>query len=126
MSKKVYVCHIDELPEVASKGIKTGETFYPSHLLVKKNQELFVYQNRCPHTGAPMEWKPDQFLDFDNDFIQCALHGALFRIETGECLRGPCLGKSLEKEQVMLEEGRIYFIKRDSDTDRPLRSVSSG
>jgi nitrite reductase/ring-hydroxylating ferredoxin subunit len=119
---KFYICDLEELSEntdqeITSKGIKTGETFYPSHFLVKKNRELFVYKNSCPHTGAPMEWKPDQYLDFENAFIQCALHGALFRIETGECLRGPCLGKSLKKHEVSVENGKIYFFPGDNDAD---------
>ena len=114
---KVYICDIEELPEVASKGIKLDESFYPSHFLVKKKQAIFVYQNRCPHTGAPMEWKPDQYLDHENAFIQCALHGALFKIETGECLRGPCLGKFLKSGEVSVENGRIYFLPRECSTD---------
>jgi len=27
--------------------------------------------------------------------IQCATHGALFLIESGECIAGPCAGQSL-------------------------------
>lgn len=115
--EQFYVCDLKELPEIASKGIKTSESFYPSHFLVKKNQEVFVYQNRCPHTGAPLEWKPDHYLDYENAFIQCALHGALFKIETGECLRGPCLGKSLKQQEVILENDKIYFLLGDSGTD---------
>jgi nitrite reductase/ring-hydroxylating ferredoxin subunit len=29
--------------------------------------------------------------------IQCAHHGALFLIENGECVTGPCAGQSLRK-----------------------------
>jgi nitrite reductase/ring-hydroxylating ferredoxin subunit len=28
--------------------------------------------------------------------IQCATHGALFLIESGECVAGPCAGQSLQ------------------------------
>ena len=39
--------------------------------------------------------QPDQFLDPSNSLIQCATHGALFLIENGECVAGPCAGQSL-------------------------------
>ncbi|MNT92136.1 hypothetical protein D3C72_2333610 [compost metagenome] len=42
-----------------------------------------------------MEWLPDQFLDSSGSLIQCATHGALFLIESGECVAGPCAGESL-------------------------------
>jgi nitrite reductase/ring-hydroxylating ferredoxin subunit len=53
------------------------------------------YLNRCPHRGLPLNWLPDQFLDADGIHIQCANHGALFRIADGYCLAGPCAGSRL-------------------------------
>lgn len=37
---------------------------------------------------------PNLFLDVTGELIQCGLQGALFRIDTGECVHGPlpCLG----------------------------------
>jgi len=49
----------------------------------------------CPHRGVPLEWQPDQFLDPSASLIQCATHGALFLIESGECVAGPCAGQFL-------------------------------
>lgn len=65
---------------------------------------LHLYRNRCPHTGAPLNWRPDTFLTPEGDLIQCALHGALFRIEDGLCLHGPCQGRHLAKLELP-EEG---------------------
>lgn len=56
---------------------------------------MYVYANRCPHRGVALEWQPDEFLDTSASLIQCATHGALFLIESGECVAGPCEGKSL-------------------------------
>ncbi|WP_148053418.1 Rieske 2Fe-2S domain-containing protein, partial [Pseudomonas fluorescens] len=50
---------------------------------------------RCPHRGVGLEWHHDQFLDPSNSLIQCATHGALFLIEDGECVAGPCVGQAL-------------------------------
>ena len=78
--------------------------------VVRKDEILAAYRNHCPHTGAPLEWLPDQFLDLDNNFIQCAIHGALFRPEDGYCLRGPCVGQSLEPLTLEVVDGRIRVL----------------
>lgn len=39
--------------------------------------------------------------------IQCATHGALFEIETGHCIAGPCLGQNLQKIPYLLDNGLI-------------------
>lgn len=77
--------------------------------LVRKAGSLYAYRNGCPHTGATLEWLPHRFLDADGELIQCGLHGALFRIATGECLRGPCLGDSLETLPIEILDGQIYL-----------------
>lgn len=62
---------------------------------VRRDGVAYFYINRCPHRGIPLEWQPDQFLDSSASLIQCATHGALFLIESGECIAGPCAGQSL-------------------------------
>ncbi|WP_018275769.1 Rieske (2Fe-2S) protein [Teredinibacter turnerae] len=63
---------------------------------VKRDGEIFAYINSCPHLGIPLEWQENNFLDDDGELIQCATHGALFLIETGECISGPCNGEHLQ------------------------------
>jgi nitrite reductase/ring-hydroxylating ferredoxin subunit len=86
------LCHSDEIAEGKSKGFQLNETFL---FAVKKRSQIYIYQNSCPHLGIQLEWQPDEFLDIDASMIQCSSHGALFRIEDGMCLLGPCLGQSL-------------------------------
>ena len=77
---------------------------------VRRGELLMAYKNSCPHTGVNLEWQPDQFLDLSNSYIQCATHGALFRLEDGYCLRGPCAGDALEPVEVRLEAGQVVLI----------------
>ncbi len=100
------IISIDELAEGEAKGFEVGEN---SYLLVRRNGELFAYINRCPHRGVRLEWQPDQFLDYEKQFIQCSTHGALFTIETGLCVAGPCPGKRLESIPVKVEAGRVLI-----------------
>lgn len=68
-----------------------------------------AYCNRCPHTGATLEWLPDRLLTADGALIQGGLHGALFPIETGECIRGSCLGQALSPVAVVLDGGKVWL-----------------
>jgi nitrite reductase/ring-hydroxylating ferredoxin subunit len=56
-----------------------------------------------------LNWMPDQFLDLEGRYIQCATHGALFRFEDGLCLAGPCPGKRLEPVPFNLVGSKIYI-----------------
>ena len=95
------VCSLAELPEGSSRGfsIQTGDA-REDIFLVHKNGQVSAYLNSCPHTGGPLDWLPDKFLNLDGDLIQCASHDALFRIEDGVCIAGPCAGRSLSRLRV--------------------------
>jgi len=98
------LCHSDEIAEGKSKGFQIGEVFL---FAVKKHGQVHIYENSCPHLGIQLEWQEHEFLDIDASMIQCSSHGALFRIEDGECLLGPCQGQSLVKIDFTLEQGII-------------------
>lgn len=107
-ARKTYsLCALDEFPDPGSRGfdIDLGEDQPFRLFVVRKGEVLAAYKNACPHTGAPLEWLPDQFFDLDYSFIQCAIHGALFRPEDGYCLRGPCVGRKLESLPLMIKAG---------------------
>lgn len=88
------LCAPDEVAEGQSRGFEiAGEKLFA----VRKDGQLYAYRNRCPHRGIPLEWLPDQFLDTSASLIQCATHGALFLIESGECVAGPCAGQALQR-----------------------------
>jgi nitrite reductase/ring-hydroxylating ferredoxin subunit len=66
-----------------------------------------IYVNACPHLGVPLDWAPDRFLSSDGKHIVCSMHGALFEIETGLCLQGPCAGDHLEVVPFTVQDGEI-------------------
>ncbi len=79
----------------------------PGLILVRRGGRVYAYDNRCPHTGAPLDWTPGHFLDATGEHILCALHGARFRIEDGACLGGPCRGEGLRPRRVREVDGRL-------------------
>jgi len=82
-------------PDSRSFTVKNREGTKLEIFVVSKNGHLTAWLNQCPHKGMPLEWQPDEFLDDDGENIICATHGALFDIEDGSCLGGPCRGQGL-------------------------------
>lgn len=102
----ITLCPIDEIEESTSKGFEVERNYM---FAVKKDDQIFLYWNRCPHLGTPLEWLEDKFLDNDNALIQCSTHGALFVIDTGECIHGPCHGRSLQAIPFSIEDGNLVI-----------------
>lgn len=77
--------------------------------VVKKNGRCYAYRNNCPHAGAPLNWNLNEFLTYDKEYLLCSLHGALFEIETGRCVDGPCKGDRLTAVPFEIVGGRIVI-----------------
>lgn len=107
MTDRIEICQIDDIPEGKSKGFNVADR---AVFVVKKNGSCYAYQNACPHLGVELEWTEDEFLDPDGELIQCHLHGALFNIEDGACISGPCEGDHLTLCQTAIENNRLYLI----------------
>lgn len=98
------LCRSEDIPERGSKGFELeGLQLFG----VRKRGQVYLYENRCPHVGLPLNWQPDQFLDIDAELILCSSHGALFQIENGRCVAGPCPGRSLNPVQYREDNGNI-------------------
>ena len=52
--------------------------------------KLVAYINRCAHVPVEMDWQPGQFLDHDQRWIVCSIHGATYEPANGRCVGGPC------------------------------------
>jgi nitrite reductase/ring-hydroxylating ferredoxin subunit len=95
-----------DIPENGSKGFeRNGEKYFA----VKKDNTVYIYKNSCPHIGVALEWVEDQFLDSSHTMIQCANHGALFVIESGACVAGPCSGQSLTAVKFSIQNDLIFL-----------------
>jgi len=104
------LCRLSDIPDGGSKGFTFGEGAGAFEMFVtRKGERVYAYENSCPHTGGPLDWTPDKFIDGDSGHILCATHGALFRVETGECLAGPCAGDWLRALRVDIEGDEIVL-----------------
>jgi nitrite reductase/ring-hydroxylating ferredoxin subunit len=103
------LCWLEEPADGATREFlyATREGRRERGFLVCMGGKIHAYRNACPHVRAPLNGQPNQFLDVEGRYILCSLHGALFGIEDGLCVAGPCRGQGLEKLAVRWEEGRI-------------------
>lgn len=109
------LCALADLDDPGSRGVSLCTPTGALELfLVRRAGDVYAYRNSCPHTGAPLDWTPHRFLDPEGELIQCVMHGALFQIETGECLQGPCRGDSLQPLQVTVREGQVFLLSAAS------------
>ncbi len=100
----ISVLNVDDIDEGTSKGLDVNNLYM---FAVKKDDRVHLYWNRCPHLGTPLEWEEDRFLDADGALIQCSTHGALFQIEDGHGLAGPCKGKHLQSVPFIIDNGMV-------------------
>ena len=107
----VALCRIEALWEKRTLGfeIPFGETTREI-LLVADGDHVRGYVDRCPHRGTPLAWTPDRYLDSRGEHLICATHGALFRIDDGHCIAGPCRGEALTPVEVRVEGGEVFVV----------------
>ena len=91
--------------------MKQGERYVPA-FAVKFDGKPYAYLNQCAHIAMEMDWQPGQFFDFDQRFIMCATHAALYEPSTGVCVDGPCAGKKLIPVALRLDNGIYYAPQR--------------
>jgi nitrite reductase/ring-hydroxylating ferredoxin subunit len=104
------ICALDELADPGAKGFRMGSGDWPLRgFVVRSGPQLRAYVNYCPHAGFPLDAQPGVFLTSDAALILCAMHGALFEIETGRCVSGPCMGRGLRPLPVHVEDGRVVL-----------------
>ena len=104
------ICALHELADPGAKGFTMGEGEWPLRgFVVRRGDDVRAYVNHCPHAGFPLNWTPDGFLAPEAPLILCVMHGALFEIEGGACVSGPCQGKALRPLPVRVERGYVLL-----------------
>ena len=104
----VTLCALDVIADGAARNfvLQIGEAFFHG-FVVRKGGAVVGYVDRCPHQGLPLAKVLDGYLTPDGSLITCAWHGALFRIDDGACIGGPCPGAKLTPWPVVVDGGFI-------------------
>lgn len=75
--------------------------------VVRRGDGVVGYVDRCPHAGVPLAQTLDDYLTPAGDLIACSWHGALFTLDEGLCVGGPCLGQRLGAWPVAVVDGVV-------------------
>ena len=60
--KENFLCKITELTDPDSRGFSVKiKRKMTDIFIVRKGDQVFGYENNCPHAQAPLEWSTDQF-----------------------------------------------------------------
>lgn len=110
------LCRPEEIADGTARGFVLGQRAARQEVLVHRHgQDLRAYVNACPHVGTPLDWQPDRFMSPDGRHLQCATHGALFRVEDGLCVAGPCRGRRLTPVAVRLVDGLVQLVEEGGE-----------
>lgn len=106
------LCHRDDVAIGAARGFLPAPGARRKIIVLNRGEGRFLaYWDACPHYtgGTPMAWRADAYLSGDGRHLSCHAHGALFDIETGDCIDGPCLGRRLTRVPlVMAPDGMLH------------------
>ena len=105
LEREIALCNLDDLEEQQAIELSIDDRRL---FAIRQDNQLHAYWNICPHLGIPLNWAPDRFLDLDKTLIQCSSHGALFHIDSGECIAGPCTGDHLQQVELRIDGDSIY------------------
>jgi nitrite reductase/ring-hydroxylating ferredoxin subunit len=101
---------VDEIPLPGVKEVfvasATGGFFV---ILARTEHGIRAFHNECPHAGRPLNYAPNKFLLSPFGHLVCAVHGAEFVLDNGECVAGPCFGQHLRALPVRVENGEIHL-----------------
>lgn len=108
-----FLCSVEDIPEGGSRAFVVRVSDIAQDIfLVRREHDVVAYSNSCPHTKGPLDWVPGQFLNLAGDLIQCATHDALFRIEDGLCISGPCAGQSLLPVPIRIANHSVWLVQK--------------
>jgi nitrite reductase/ring-hydroxylating ferredoxin subunit len=89
-----------------------GDARY-SLILARRGENVFAYENRCPHANSPME-RPDGRVAMQaGQFLICSAHAASFDVESGQCVGGPAIGRTLIRVQISVADGEVRMAPKE-------------
>lgn len=109
MPERRLLCAARDIVEGAARGFDLDGDGADTIFLVRVGGKIAAWRNLCPHQGAAMALRRDVYLNAAGTRIVCHAHGAEFAPDTGLCLQGPCVGRSLTPARIEQDETGALF-----------------
>ena len=87
-----------------------------SVILHRDGASVRAWLNVCPHAGRRLDWAPGRFLKSKDGLLVCAVHGASFELQRGQCVAGPCRGDCLRAVAVEVRDGAVVLAREATPT----------
>lgn len=115
----IYLTHLDALAEPGARGFDPHGAGRNTIFIVRHSGGVAGWRDACPHYGdTPMAWRKDAYLDARGTHIVCHAHGAQFEMDTGVCVKGPCLGQTLTPVAIHVSQsGEIFLDELEGDNN---------
>ena len=105
------LCSIDDIENNTAKELsfRSGNDLYDI-FIQNHDGNIYAYVNVCPHAGTPLNMEEGRFMEKSGKYLMCHTHGALFQLDDGLCVAGPCNGAKLQAVAVKVEKGLILVV----------------
>ncbi|MDC8831866.1 Rieske (2Fe-2S) protein [Alteromonas gilva] len=118
MSDGIRLCELSELAR-GPLGFDPFDDGQDTVFAVLKDGKVYAYTDICPHYGdTTLPWKKNAYLDHAEKHIVCAAHGALFTIEDGLCVSGPCRGQFLAAVPVTIKNNTVWLTESEAGENK--------
>lgn len=74
-----------------------------------------AYLNLCRHLPIPLDGGSREFWNEEHTHLMCGTHGALYRLQDGLCVEGPCEGKRLLELEIRPHGDKLQIVKPPLD-----------
>jgi nitrite reductase/ring-hydroxylating ferredoxin subunit len=108
------ICAADSIARGSAKPFslsridESGESRpFPIVIIRTDANDFFGYVNACPHQGVWLNIGAGEFFTADRKSLKCGRHGAIFAVDSGLCLGGPCQHQSLEPIALAVIDGDV-------------------
>ncbi|WP_313800900.1 Rieske 2Fe-2S domain-containing protein [Sphingobium sp.] len=116
----LHLCDLDDLHVGSARGFDAIEDGPRVFVVMQHGGRVAGYVDLCPHFWSTgLAWRRDAYLTPDRQHIRCAAHGALFGIDDGVCISGPCLGQRLTPVDLHIADGGIWLDPANLQQFRP-------
>ena len=111
----IALAAVDAIPEDGGFEWRADPQGLVSVVLFRRAGRIYAYRNSCPHQGRPLGLGrgggdgPQRFFMDKQQRLVCPHHGAVFQVEDGECVSGPCRGAGLRPVAIRVAAGQVYL-----------------
>ena len=105
-----FIAAVADIPAGGLGFTYASGPFTEGGVLVLTAAGVRGWLNRCRHLAVRLDQDdPGHFATSDHRHLVCGKHGALYRLEDGECVAGPCRGAQLRALPIVVDGENAYL-----------------